>query len=235
MFSSHVLTTLGFLDEFMDPSTGSSRHVTLQELPLVDNLSTATRELNRSLKGAREAIYYGLMPGMIFESTKMSHNIAGKRDVAIKKFLSESEDLVADFKSIVKSLTTGCLSEVHDTLHILLDTCGERGSAKVRWVPYHLECVMGRLSGKLGKLSADYCMLASELERLCEQLIDAKESSGDGWEGVFVLFLLARCIAAAPDEIFVPRQWFTESPKLYYNAPYEHAIDASVTAEIGTS
>jgi len=60
VFSSHVLTTLGFFGDFVDQSHGLSRHDILQELPVIENLSTAMERLYKNLDGAWEAIYYGL-------------------------------------------------------------------------------------------------------------------------------------------------------------------------------
>lgn len=123
VFSSHVISTVSAFGEFASTSVGSSRPVTLQELPLVDNLSTAMGTLNDSLKGTREAIYYGLLPRLIYETGRKS--IEGKRGSAMDRYLSETSDKDTEFKRIVISLITGDLADVPELLHILLDGCTE--------------------------------------------------------------------------------------------------------------
>jgi hypothetical protein len=90
VFSSHLLTTLGFFGEFLDPSVGSTRHVILQELPLVTNLTIARDCLYQSLNGSREAIYYGLVPGMIYEKGR-GKPIVGKKQSAVERYLEEEK------------------------------------------------------------------------------------------------------------------------------------------------
>ena len=77
VFSTHVLDTLEFFAHHVDPGRRSTRPVILQELPVVTDLSTAL-QLKSNLNGPREAIYYGLVPAMIYERA-MSRNIEGKR------------------------------------------------------------------------------------------------------------------------------------------------------------
>lgn len=225
VFTSHVLTTLGFLGVFLDPSNASDRHVVMHELPLVDNLSTASSYLYSSLD-AREAIYYGLMPGMIFEWGQ-KHSVAGKRNNAIKKYNEElatisGEQREIEFNSILLSLLTGEVEQVPEALHTLLDTsAAEPGSEKIRWVPYHLEFVMQ----KIRFIDLEKSRLAQSIANLCKQLHDAKESSGDGWEALFVLFLLARCINAQWHDALLPKFAFRGDQKaeVRYNEPYDNS------------
>ncbi|KAL3907419.1 MAG: hypothetical protein SGARI_003547, partial [Bacillariaceae sp.] len=58
------------------------RSVVLQELPIADTLSKALK-LKSDLDSAREAIYYGLLPGLIHESTSL-RSIVGKRETFIR-------------------------------------------------------------------------------------------------------------------------------------------------------
>jgi hypothetical protein len=54
--------------------------------------------------------------------------------------------------------------------------------------------------------------MAEVMASLCRQLLESKELSGDGWEGLFVLFLLARSIAGKSDGYFLPdKEWLTGS------------------------
>ena len=77
VFSSHEVSTLEFFSFLIDPhpSKGHMPPVILQELPITDTLSKA-RKLKSNLNSAREAIYYGLLPGLIYEVVvKIIHEI----------------------------------------------------------------------------------------------------------------------------------------------------------------
>merc|ERR1712224_1039 len=49
-------------------------------------------------------------------------------------------------------------------------------------------------------------------------------SSGDAWEALFVMFLLARCVAGIPqncDNSTVPEHWFSDDVQVTYNDLYK--------------
>ena len=166
------------------------------------------------------------MPGMIYEKSRQ-RAIVGKRSRALEKYIEAKKkesmaSVVLDFKQIVESLITGDVKCVPNPLHILLDASREPASEIIRWIPFHFEYVMERFPLHDECASAERA-LACSMAELCKKLLDAKELSGDGWEALFVLFLLARCIAARFDDVFVPRTWFStpgRCPIVYYNAPY---------------
>ena len=81
---------------------------------------------------------------------------------------------------------------------------------------------MQRISKRKKANSAHCRELAQSLSKLCQRLHDAKEASGDGFEGLFVLLLLARCIATMPDDYYVPARWFHASPVVHFNSAYDH-------------
>ena len=215
VFSSHKVSTLEFFSLFVHRG-GSVRPVVLQELPITDTLAKATK-LKPNLDSAREAIYYGLLPGLIHEST-IIRSIVGKRDFLTNKFLQESQNLDDDFMSILRSLLSGDDNLVPPQLHMLLDSAGNReGPSVIRWVPFHLSFVLSRLATAN---SFSYRIIADHMSKLCDSIRDSKRFSGDGWEGIFVLFLLARCLTGSYDEYFIPSKWFLENPKVFFNEPF---------------
>lgn len=217
VYSSHQVSTLEYFSFFVDPSRGSVRSVVLQELPIADTLSKALK-LNSHLDSAREAIYYGLLPGLIYESTSV-RSIVGKRETFTRDFLSESQNLDEDFMNILRSLLSGTAMLVPKQLHMILDTAGnENGPSVIRWVPFHLSFVLSSLATAN---AFSYRLIANHMEKLCNNFRDSKRFSGEGWEGIFVLFLLARCLTGSCDEYFVPSKWFLENPKVLFNAPYQ--------------
>ena len=220
VYSSHVLSTVSAFGEFLDPSKASDRNVVLQEIPIVEDLTIALRDLNNQLHGTREAIYYGLMPGMIYEKGQQ-RPIVGKRETAVNRFFSQfCINEQEEFRRLNTSLVSGKLSALSPALHILVDgwydDAGVRG---IRWLPFHLEYVMDAIS--LWSTSQDIRELAAVMRTLCAQLHQSKELSGDGWEGLFVLFLMAKCIAGQADSKLLPEEWFRgSSPRVKYNQYY---------------
>ena len=217
VFSSHQVSTLEYFSFFVDPSEGSVRPVVLQELPIADTLRKAIA-LKPTLDSAREGIYYGLLPGIIYKS-ECPRAIRGKRDVFARDFLNQSQNLDSDFLKILRSLLCGDADLVPNQLHMILDTVGNENGCVIRWVPFHLSFVLSKLK-KADKFS--YRRIATQMEELCDGIRDSKRCSGDGWEGLFVLFLLARCMTGLYDEYFMPSEWFSEKhPQVLFNEPYQ--------------
>jgi hypothetical protein len=224
VFSSHVMGTLPFFSEFMDASRGSARTVELQKLPLVPSLAKAIT-LSESLDSTREAVYYGLVPGMIYEAPKKGKNIKGKREMAVANFIKSTEDYDGALVTILKSLINGEWKFLPEDLLILLDSApGADGLVqKIRWIPFHLRYVLEQM----GQVSFGHARLADKLADFCSILKDSKEESGEGWESLFVLFLVAYCLTGTSDGAFVPVDWFeksqSEPPKVFLNGPYSAA------------
>lgn len=235
LFSSHVVSALPFFAMYLDASHGSSRSVELQELPLVPSLKAAL-VLNPNISSTREAVYYGRMPAMIFESrptrkdrngklvSRSKKSIAGKREWAVKSFIERTTDYDDALKRILESLVTGFSSTIPEELHILLDSAPDRDGLmyKVRWVLVHLQYVLG----ELGRVSFANCQLAESLSGYCD-LLNPKEESGEGWENLFVLFLVARCLIGKPHDDFVPVDWFQlkKFPKVNLNTCYNSELN----------
>ncbi|CAB9524871.1 hypothetical protein SEMRO_1597_G284900.1 [Seminavis robusta] len=190
VFSSHVVSTLQKFGNYLDPSEASERDVILQELPLIDNLRDA-RNLKANLTGAREAVYYGLMPGLLYDQSNKSVKAAGvKKNTAMTKLNTESSPGTQSsaFLAVLRSLIDGNLRGMPSLLHALIDASHTDGEIrKIRWAPYHLRFVFQELD-----LEGDYSELKSSMAELCHQVLTSKAASGDAWECLFVLFLIAR-------------------------------------------
>eukprot|EP00522_Entomoneis_paludosa_P012124 CAMPEP_0172447224 /NCGR_PEP_ID=MMETSP1065-20121228/6574_1 /TAXON_ID=265537 /ORGANISM="Amphiprora paludosa, Strain CCMP125" /LENGTH=524 /DNA_ID=CAMNT_0013198469 /DNA_START=194 /DNA_END=1765 /DNA_ORIENTATION=+ len=219
VFSSHVMGTLPFVSEFMDASEGSARAIELQKLPLVPSLAKAIT-LNKWIDSTREAVYYGLVPGIIYEAPMRGKNISGKRQQAVINFIKRSTGKydVALFK-ILKSLINGEWEIVPEDLLILLDSAPDMDGLvqKIQWIPFHLQHVLE----SMGRETFDNARLAEKLAEFCN-IKGSKENSGEGWESLFVLFLFAYCLTGTSDGTFVLGDWFAhgEPPKVFLNGPY---------------
>jgi len=133
VFSSHLLGANVFFREYVDRSNGSCRSIILQELPIVSSLQEAT-SLKPSLDSTREAVYYGLVPGMIYEAQKDWKKIVGKRETRVKEALEKrSNDLDCLFRSILKSLVDGT-TKVGEDLGILVDSAKEELAKMIKFV-----------------------------------------------------------------------------------------------------
>jgi len=202
VFSTHILSTLECFGVYMEHSSSSDRGVLLQELPLVDNLASA-KALKNDLRGAREAIYYGLMPGLIHDRSKRKpQSVLVKWNRRMREHNQKTgEERKKAFLNILKSLIFGDVGLVPTHFHTFLDAVGASvGSQRVRWSPHHLEFVLRKL--KLDNAEDDD--LAKSMEGLCKNVLSAKEESGDAWEALFVLFLLARCATKNWQEPILP-------------------------------
>lgn len=219
IFSSHVVGTLPFFSEFMDASEGSARAIELQKLPLVPSLAKAIT-LNESIDSTREAVYYGLVPGIIYEAPIRGKNIYGKRQQAVINFIKSTRDYDGALVTILKSLITGEWDKLPKDLLILLDSAPDRDGLeqKIRWIPFHLQHVLE----SMGRVTFGHARLAEKLADFCNILKDSKENSGEGWESLFVLFLFAYCLTGTSDGTFVLGDWFAhgELPKVFLNGPY---------------
>jgi len=212
VFSSHVISTISNFGKFIQTSDGSYRDVVLWDLPLVLNLKM-TAKIYPRICGPREAIYYGLLPGLLYCKSKQIP-IGTKRANLVKEFWNENkQDLTAAFEKVCRSLITGAKADLSKSLEFLFDGVSfgaGAGEGLIRWVPYHLQFVMEYFRDNHEDVHIRD--LAESMATLCNQMTLAKEKSGDGWEGLFVLVLLARCIAKRSDGLFLPTGWFRKDP-----------------------
>jgi hypothetical protein len=215
VFSSHVLATTGELSQFMD--SASSRQVILRPLPLIPSLQEAARNFSWPSLNPREVLYYGLVPALIHEAhlditdRGGGHRPTEKRKKAIQDCLGAG--LVTE-ESIRKLLTTFCSGDVEGVLLPLQQLMTVVDGERVQWIPFHMMEVLRIFSLGSGLRRLE------EIVQLFNAFKDAKESSGDGWESLFVAVLLIRCWAQLSDQFLLPVEF--EPPGTFsYNKPFE--------------
>lgn len=69
VFTSHVVATAQLLERYMEP-THSGRDVIVRGLPIIESVQTAREAFNWPELSVRQALYYGLVPSLIFEARK---------------------------------------------------------------------------------------------------------------------------------------------------------------------
>ena len=80
-------------------------------------------------------------------------------------------------------------------------------------------------------LSADLKMVLSKIVALFSRFVNAKESSGDGWEALFQIVLLIRAVSNEFDDTILPLDCFgrySVSYNSYFNADkkaFEEIVD----------
>ena len=215
VFSTHTLSTLHLFVEVVDSSDSSDRTVRLHSLPLIPNLAIAREKLNSRLN-ATDAIYYGLMPAMIFTQPEISVKQMDAVDQCNR--LGEVTKVKA-FRGLLRSLFTGAVADVPEPLYKLLATRSvedKRMPQKISWVPFLLEYVLRTLNFEDTNLD----VATSAMADLLHNFKHARKGSGDAWENLFTFQLLARCFARQSDGVFVPEGWFRfKHVKVEYNEP----------------
>ena len=224
VFSSHVLTTTRELSAFMDGSSGSKRGVLLRELPLIPSLQVAASNFNWPSLNAREALYYGMVPALIHEAhleildAEGVHLPAAKRDDAIQQCMDGQLVTVDGVQSLLGTFVTGDALSHLKPLSCLMAARRTDNRFVVEWIPFHMMEVLRRFSAERGLKGLE------EIVRAFNAFKDAKESSGDGWESLFVAVLLIRCWSQMSDRCVLPFD-FKPTGSFSYNEPFDGACN----------
>lgn len=195
VFTTHEVFITGQLSMLMDSK--SNRNFVHRALPLIPSLIAAQQALKWPDLNAREAIYCGLIPGLLLMRKKSTFPIL-KRSAAVKTFLETgySEDTVL---RLLKSLITGEKEAVPESLEQLMDTSD---GGKMRWIPDHMVYVLGEIAEQgCEKLTGDFRTLVQKIADLFDQFRGAKTYGGDGWEALFGLVLLVRVLTKQSDHL----------------------------------
>jgi hypothetical protein len=158
----------------------------------VSSLGQAKENLQCGSLTSREALFYGLVPGMIYlaKSGEPGHI---KRDRAIQKCVA----LVSEesMRYLLASFFDGNPKLVFAPLLHLMDT-GKVGN--ISWIPYHMTEVL-RDFGRSASLSQSMRLGLGHVVEHFQQFRDSKEGSGDGWEALLVATLLMRALSGKFD------------------------------------
>lgn len=106
------------------------------------------------------------------------------------------------------------------------------GNFKMRWVAFHLAYV---LEGLLGHICHETRLLATWISSLCGQLVDPKERSGDGWEGLFCTAFAGKTIASIHNSDFFQKTGFPMALSSSNTTQTTGGIDTSVISRIGST
>jgi hypothetical protein len=192
VFTSHVADTSGQLVSFMDST--SARGALVMELPTVDDLMEAIRAFNFVGLSASFAVYYGLVPALIFlahlSETNPQSMPTSKRELAIKTCIAQNLVTNASVVNLLETFVTGEKKNVLEPLLQLMDTGKFQ---KIRWIPFHMMEVLHSFGTTTpSPVNEDLRMILRKICTLFFQFREASDSSGKAWEHLFVLVLLIR-------------------------------------------
>jgi hypothetical protein len=220
VFSSHVLATTGELSSFMDGSGGSKRGVVLRELSLIPSLLVAQANFNWPSLNPRQALYFGMIPALIHEAHLETIHVGGehlpsaKRALAIEECMEGSMVNSDAIRRLMGTFITGKRLDLLRPLEPLMATRKLGMESVVEWIPFHMMEALSTFSSLQGLKRLE------EIVRLFNAFKDAKESSGDGWESLFVAVLLIRCWAQMSDRCLLPFE-IKPACTFSYNKPFQ--------------
>ena len=219
VFTTHEVFIKRKLSNLMDSK--SNQNFVHRALPLIPSLVAAQNAFGWETLNAREALYCGLIPGLILMKHKSTFPTE-KREEAVQTFLATDyrEDTVL---SLLKSLITGDKDSVPDSLEQLMDTSD---GGKIRWIPDHMVYVLCQIAEKgFGKLSYELRRLVQKIADLFDQFQGAKTYGGDGWEALFALVLLVRILTKQTDHLINLATFL--STNIEFTTSFNHPINVT--------
>ena len=181
------MTTTTLLREFM--SYPSDRKCDVRCLPLIPSLDVARQNLSQDLT-ARRALFYGLVPSLIYEDARHGPPSATIQilkcqpsDENVRKLLGTFIVGGIEFPEGLSPLLS-LMSVVEVPVDPWMD---------IRWIPFHMANVLEGFS-KNEKISPSFSRVIQAIATQLRTFSDSKSLSGE-WEALFVVVILIRCIS----------------------------------------
>eukprot|EP00522_Entomoneis_paludosa_P011916 CAMPEP_0172440764 /NCGR_PEP_ID=MMETSP1065-20121228/1375_1 /TAXON_ID=265537 /ORGANISM="Amphiprora paludosa, Strain CCMP125" /LENGTH=660 /DNA_ID=CAMNT_0013189773 /DNA_START=135 /DNA_END=2120 /DNA_ORIENTATION=- len=189
VFSSHVVSINDTLTNCM--RSPSDREVRIQKLPIAQDLVAARKMLSYPTLSPHLALYLGLIPSLYY--TSMQNRLPrSRKQTAIQAYLKEG--LTPEkVESLLLSLLTGCYTLVPSMFLEFMDNTVIDNKVTALWIPFHMAPIFFRLSMETSlPLNLRGCLKA--IHDHFENFGEHKIQSGDGWESLFIVTLLTRCV-----------------------------------------
>ena len=215
VFTTHNASVDDKLAQFM--GSKSDRPCVYRALPLIPSLAAAQRAFDWPDLNARQAIFCGLVPGLLYKERRNSFPIS-KRRAAVAQFLKEGCNDATVLK-LLKSLISGKRELIPPSLEELMDTSI---AGKLLWIPAHMVYVLETVAED-SHLSDDLPWMLQKICTLFGQFKDAKTYGGDGWEALFGLVLLVRILTKQSDDLID-----VESSLLIIGADYKTSFNQPI-------
>ena len=229
VFSSHIISVAKKLESYL---LSWSRNVLIRELPTT-SLKRAKEAFNIDTLTAREALFCGLIPGLILD--KCFYGASDKVNWRIDDYLSQlTEDQIIDTTLILpllESFITGSPDNLPPVILEMMNVLREFVPVKkefrdvVQWIPMHMVKVLHQLS-ESNIVSNGYRKLLKVIEQHFENFHLAKYQSGDAWESLCVIVLIIRIVTRQPKitaEVDLLAGQFSAESRCTYSVSYnEH-------------
>ena len=217
VFSSHVVSVNNKLTSYMHSQ--SEREVKIKKLPLVRNLFQARDLLGYAALSPHLVLYLGLIPALCYVAMQNSlpHQ---RREDAIQKYVDTgvSSEKV---ETLLMTMLTGEYTLVPEMFRELMDIDVIENKPIALWIPCHMTQVLLTLS-RLPALPVALRRCLGAIYEQFESLRTQKIQSGDGWEALFIVTLLTRCLTKSFCEL-VPLYGF--DCEVCWNEPFDTQVD----------
>jgi hypothetical protein len=228
VFSSHVAS----LSTLM--SSESNRQVITIPLPIIPSLKEARDTLSMPALSPQDALFLGLMPGLIVER-KHGRAPTQRRVTAITDYVGTLQlngpQALKKVRILLSTLLTGSVSCVDSLLHELMTAdLTNDNEVILRWVPFHMVAVIQEVSQNCLYLPGHMHSCLQGIANLFEKFGASKWESGDAWEALFLIALIVRCQTALFDEHVVSLgAYITGNVSVAYNYPLMASCDFYTT------
>jgi hypothetical protein len=223
VFSSHIVTTAQKLSDCME--SVSNRPLLAPQLPTVPSLAVAISKLHWPALSARGILYYGCIPSLIYEAKRYGESFE-KRQQAIQRCISENLINDRNMKALLESFISGDYDFVPEPLLVLMDSFSRHGPRLVKWIPFHIMEALKKFA-KFGQCSTYLSVNVLRITEYFDVFFKAKNSGGDGWEALFIVVVLIRCLTGKSDALFLPLQH--AECTVSFNEPFEGTEFGSIT------
>ena len=219
VFTSHNISTANKLEDYLDPQTSdgkSLRVAIIEELPLIPDLKSA-QQLRTGIT-ALEALCYGLVPALIYKDKGKCSPRATAQSVT--QWCVEQElDSDASMKRLLLSFLTGEDFSLDPIRQFMSVFTNESGMRRLLWIPSLMQAVL-EVFGDSGRISFSHIL--TSIADLFHTMRISKVESGDGWESLFIVVLLIRCVTGRFCDVFSPGQDFLNC-SVSYNLLLKHS------------
>jgi cytoskeletal protein CcmA (bactofilin family) len=206
----------------------TSGSTTKSTKPLKSGVYTSTEISSRipnddALQGYADSVfqkYYGRdanqteLASLLPELKKQYTSKSGQTKSTVKRIYKDG-NLVND-DSMRKLLSSFCTGDVDDVMMPLQQLMSSSRNKKVIWIPFH----MFKALDSFGNSLPDSGPIKKILPHIISLFIgfrDAKTYSGLGWENLFLIALLIRCISSLFDSTLVPLDYSFYKADVSYN------------------
>ena len=179
------------------------------------SVSAASVKLNWDTLTPREALYFGLVPSMIYLTHKMELP-SFKQMQLIEQ--CETDGLVTNesIKKLLASFIDGNPKNIPAPLLVLMNTVGKN---KVSWIPYYLDLVLRSFSN-IESLNLNTRSFLLTIADMLNQFRTGKKDSGEDWESLFIVVLLVRLLSNTMNIFFTLNrdESYSVSFNTYFNS-----------------